>query len=98
MCHTERNYRKNKKENLRLQAEKHFVSLTISDNGPGIPTDIREKIFEPFFTTKSADEGTGLGLFAVASIISKYEWYLDLHSELANGTTFLIILPVRPPE
>ncbi|MFD2306261.1 sensor histidine kinase [Enterococcus termitis] len=87
-----------KKENLRLQAEKHFVSLTISDNGPGIPTDIREKIFEPFFTTKSADEGTGLGLFAVASIISKYEWYLDLHSELANGTTFLIILPVRPPE
>ncbi|MBO0472071.1 GHKL domain-containing protein [Enterococcus sp. DIV0242_7C1] len=87
-----------KKDNIRIQSEEHFVTLEITDNGPGIPSDIREKIFEPFFTTKSADEGTGLGLFAVASIIAKYEWYLDVQSETNQGTTFLIILPVRPPQ
>lgn len=69
------------------------VILEISDNGPGIPLEIQEQIYEPFFTTKSSDEGTGLGLFAVASIIAKYNWQIDLQSSEA-GTTFFIRMPL----
>lgn len=72
----------------------NYVSLSISDNGPGIPIDLQKKIYEPFFTTKSADEGTGLGLFAVASIIAKYDWKLDLQSSAQDGTTFTIRIPL----
>ncbi|MTD42188.1 GHKL domain-containing protein [Erwinia sp. CPCC 100877] len=84
-----------KQSRTHLHPETRFVTLKISDNGPGIPQEIRVKIFEPFFTTKSADEGTGLGLFAVASIVSKYEWHLAIDTS-PNGTTFLITMPVRP--
>lgn len=75
-----------------------FVTLEISDNGPGIPIALQEKIFEPFFTTKSADEGTGLGLFAVNSIVAKYEWFLSLESIEGFGTSFFITFPVRSCE
>ncbi|MEI5992911.1 sensor histidine kinase [Candidatus Enterococcus mansonii] len=87
-----------KKENPQMNQFERFVTLEISDNGPGIPDALKEKIFEPFFTTKSADEGTGLGLFAVASIVSKYEWYLSLDSKEGKGTRFFITFPVRFPE
>lgn len=83
-----------KKTNHPLQKLNHFVTLEISDNGPGIPEKLKEQIFEPFFTTKSADEGTGLGLFAVASIVAKYDWHLSLISEPHSGTSFFITLPV----
>lgn len=84
-----------KKDNHRTNHIDQFVTLEISDNGPGIPADLKEKIFEPFFTTKSADEGTGLGLFAVTSIVAKYEWHLSLVSEEGKGTSFFITFPVR---
>jgi PAS domain S-box-containing protein len=71
------------------------VTISITDNGPGIPDDIKEKIFEPFFTTKKAGEGTGIGLDLVAKIIEKHEATLDLKSEIGVGTTFIITLPVN---
>ncbi|MBP2099165.1 ATP-binding protein [Enterococcus rivorum] len=84
-----------KKQTQRLDKEIEYVTLKISDNGPGIPEELSTKIFEPFFTTKSADEGTGLGLFAVASIVSKYEWHLSVESSPENGTTFFITIPIK---
>ncbi|OJG69341.1 hypothetical protein RV09_GL000740 [Enterococcus moraviensis] len=84
-----------KTDNPRMSHVDRFVTLEISDNGPGIPDELKEKIFEPFFTTKSADEGTGLGLFAVTSIVSKYEWHLSLESEENIGTRFFITFPIR---
>ncbi|WP_207696807.1 hypothetical protein DOK67_0003146 [Enterococcus sp. DIV0212c] len=84
-----------KKDSHRMNLAEGFVTLEISDNGPGIPDELKEKIFEPFFTTKTADEGTGLGLFAVASIVAKYEWHLSLVSEKGQGTSFFITFPVR---
>ncbi|MBO0440633.1 sensor histidine kinase [Candidatus Enterococcus ikei] len=83
-----------KKDSHRMNQAEGFVTLEISDNGPGIPDELKEKIFEPFFTTKTADEGTGLGLFAVASIVAKYEWHLSLVSEKGQGTSFFITFPV----
>lgn len=71
------------------------VKVSICDDGPGIPEEIRQKIFEPFFTTKKAGEGTGIGLDLVAKIIEKHGAYLDLESELGKGTTFSITLPVN---
>ncbi|MGX7150425.1 sensor histidine kinase [Enterococcus ureasiticus] len=84
-----------KTDNHRMNHVDNFVTLEISDNGPGIPSALKEKIFEPFFTTKSADEGTGLGLFAVTSIVNKYEWHLSLDSKEGSGTSFFITFPVR---
>ncbi|MBO0421542.1 ATP-binding protein [Enterococcus plantarum] len=83
-----------KADNHRMNHVDTFVTLEISDNGSGIPATLREKIFEPFFTTKSADEGTGLGLFAVTSIVAKYEWHLSLESTEGAGTSFFITFPV----
>ena len=45
--------------------------LKVSDNGPGIPPDVKDKIFEPFFTTKDKTKGTGLGLGISKEIIEK---------------------------
>jgi len=70
------------------------ISITISDNGMGIPSQILNKIFQPFFTTKPTGEGTGLGLSMSYDIISKgHGGELRAKSEEGIGTDFEIILP-----
>ncbi len=70
------------------------VTIEISDTGSGIPASIQDKIFEPFFTTKKMGEGSGLGLDIVKKIIEKHNGILRFSSEIGNGTTFFITLPV----
>ncbi|HKK39432.1 MAG TPA: ATP-binding protein, partial [Cryomorphaceae bacterium] len=71
--------------------------IAISDNGPGIPADIKDKIFQPFFTTKPTGQGTGLGLSLSYDIVKAHGGELTVESPSAgNGhtrTTFTIILP-----
>jgi len=67
------------------------VTLTIADNGPGIPTDIRETFFEPF-VTRGKNEGTGLGTAIVKSIVEAHHGEIDFETS-AQGTTFTIRLP-----
>lgn len=71
------------------------VCISISDDGTGIPDQIRDKIFEPFFTTKKVGEGSGQGLAIVHDIIvSKHGGTIDLDSIPDVGTTFTIRLPI----
>ncbi len=68
------------------------LQLQFSDNGMGMPDDVRQKIFEPFFSTKGA-HGTGLGLSVSYSIIERHAGSISVISEPGNGTTFMIDLP-----
>ncbi|MEP0985231.1 ATP-binding protein [Ekhidna sp.] len=71
------------------------IQITISDNGIGIPDNIRDKIFQPFFTTKNAGEGTGLGLSMSHEIITKgHGGTLEVESEEGKGTSFIFKLPI----
>jgi signal transduction histidine kinase len=74
--------------------EQNYVEVKISDTGKGIPEDKLDRIFEPFFTTKDVGKGTGLGLSIAYDIIRKHQGEITVQSEVGNGTTFLIILPV----
>ncbi|GEM_PF-4088775 len=71
-----------------------FVSISISDNGRGIPKANIDKIFEPFFTTKGDLQGTGLGLSIVESIIKNHGGAITVRSRIHKGTTFTIVLPL----
>ncbi|MFN3740734.1 MAG: sensor histidine kinase, partial [Thermodesulfovibrionales bacterium] len=78
---------------IRTYTEKNSIKIEISDNGPGIPEDIKPRIFDPFFTTKPVGEGTGLGLSISAGIISEHGGSIDVESMEGNGATFIITLP-----
>lgn len=67
--------------------------VTISDNGNGIPDEIKAKIGTPFFTTKEG--GTGLGLSVCFQIIKAHGGSLDIESEAGKGTTFIIRIPCK---
>jgi signal transduction histidine kinase len=74
-----------------------WVKISVHDTGEGIPVDIRRRIFEPFFTTKDPGKGTGLGLSIVRDIVGNYHGVLELDSEVHQGTTFIVRLPLTPP-
>jgi CheY-like chemotaxis protein len=71
----------------------HYIMLTVSDTGTGIPSEILDRIFEPFFTTKEIGAGTGLGLSTVRGIIKSHGGFIHVTSEVDRGSKFKIFLP-----
>jgi two-component system cell cycle sensor histidine kinase/response regulator CckA len=69
-----------------------FICLEVTDNGHGIPPEVREHIFEPFFTTKGTS-GTGLGLSVIYGIVQEHSGGLSVESEVGRGSTFRVFLP-----
>jgi two-component system NtrC family sensor kinase len=69
------------------------VEISVSDTGPGVLAEHRDRIFEPFFTTKEGDEGTGLGLSISHGIVSEHGGELTLDPSVADGTTLRVVLP-----
>jgi PAS domain S-box-containing protein len=75
--------------------EGDFIIVEVSDNGGGVPAEIRDKIFQPFFTTKPTGEGTGLGLSMSYDIVKQHGGILSLNSKTGRGTTFRVSIPAN---
>jgi two-component system sensor histidine kinase HydH len=74
---------------------KEFICLEVSDDGPGVPPELRDRIFNPFFTTRS--QGTGLGLAISARIVEAHGGLLEVGDSAMGGARFAVVLPLLPP-
>jgi signal transduction histidine kinase len=73
------------------------VSISIGDNGKGIPAEALPRIFDPFFTTKDVGHGTGLGLAISYGVIAKHHGVIEVTSVPGEGTLFMLKLPIAQP-
>ena len=73
------------------------IEIRVSDNGIGIKKQDIPHLFVPFYTTKAtANKGTGLGLFVLNKMIDNHKGKITVESEHLKGTSFIIVLPIRP--
>jgi signal transduction histidine kinase len=73
-----------------------MAQITIQDNGPGIPSHIRERLFEPYNSTKTDTSHSGLGLSIVHSIVTGMQGRITCDSRKNKGTSFTILIPLGP--
>ncbi|MFP4039579.1 MAG: PAS domain S-box protein [Desulfosudaceae bacterium] len=89
-------------ENIRLDKKKvephelqpgDYVKITVRDTGCGMDDQVMGKIFDPFFTTKKTGSGTGLGLSFVYGVMKNYAGFIEIDSNIAEGSTFSLYFP-----
>ena len=85
--------------NIKIEAGREFFTITVKDNGVGIPRIDQEKVFSKFFrgsnVIRMQTDGSGLGLFIVKNIIKKHNGDITLDSEEGKGTEITITLPIN---
>ena len=74
-----------------------YCSITVEDDGCGIPEDKQKRIFEPFYTSKKTGEGTGLGLSTVYGIVKQSGGFIFVDSVVGQGTRFQLLFPTEAP-
>ncbi len=86
---------------VEANAQDHRVTISVTDNGPGIPEDDLPRIFDPFFSTKTEDAqsgSAGLGLHISRNLVTQMQGTLEVESTLGQGATFKIDLPQADAE
>lgn len=81
---------------IEVSQEDEYAVVSITDSGPGIPDNVKNRIFEPFFTTKLPGEGSGLGLDIVKKIVDKHHGRISVDSK-PGRTTFSIYILTKVP-
>jgi len=79
---------------VRTRADGDHVIIEVSDSGPGVPPENRERVFDPFFTTKEVGAGTGLGLFVCRNIVQGFGGQIEVDGAADGGALFRVRLPV----
>ncbi|MGD9157385.1 MAG: ATP-binding protein [Desulfobacteraceae bacterium] len=85
--------------NLKDKKNGMDIRIIVEDNGEGIPEAMLIKVFDPYFTTKHKSKdhkGTGLGLFIVHQNVQDHGGTIEVRSKIAEGTQFIIDLPIQP--
>lgn len=81
---------------IETSATETDIKISIGDNGNGMSNEVKDRIFEPFFTTKDVGKGTGQGLsISYDIIVTRHQGTLVCKSELGEGTTFIMTLPIK---
>jgi signal transduction histidine kinase len=83
---------------IRLARSEGGVSVSLEDDGPGIPPEILPNIFDPFYTTKRPGRGTGLGLSICKAILKEHGGNVEVTSAPGGGAVFTVKLPLAGPE
>lgn len=78
---------------INLSRREHMAVIAVSDNGEGIPPELRDKLFSPSFTTKTS--GMGLGLAIVKNIVENFAGRIWFETEQGRGTTFYLEIPIH---
>ncbi|MFQ4136119.1 PAS domain S-box protein [Nodosilinea sp. PGN35] len=71
-----------------------YAAITVADTGTGIAPEVQERMFDPFFTTKAPGQGTGLGLATVRGLVKANQGFLQVVSEVGQGTQFKVYFPL----
>jgi PAS domain S-box-containing protein len=79
----------------RFDPQHDEVVMTVADNGPGVPAELRQRIFEPFFTTKPTGVGTGVGLSMCQGVVESHGGRIGLEDTPGGGATFVVAFPVK---
>ncbi|MDQ2644049.1 MAG: HAMP domain-containing histidine kinase [Myxococcota bacterium] len=82
---------------LRARSDGATLELTVSDDGPGVSREIRDRLFEPFVTTKEVGRGTGLGLAVCRGLVEAAGGTIELDDAYSGGARFVVRLPVALP-